>query len=374
MTRKTVNRRRFVQLAGASGALALAGCSGNGGNGNGGNGNGGNGNGGNGNGGNGNGGNDERETIRFVTAPEATSTYPSTQAIAAVVNQNSDQVRVDAQPGPGSAGSIGAVARDEADVGYAENWAVNKVMTDQEPFAELDFTIQNGFTSYAMAVPYATNNQDWETLDDLRNAEGTPTGFLTPPGSGSLEAHKRALLEAGIEEGEHYEVANIGYGDIASAMSEGRISFTVILLLNNTLPSYMQQVTSQNEMKMIDWPEEDAQEAASVQGLKVRRGDFSQHKAHFTNELSDPIYALYSDYNYFMAEGRASEDAVYNMVRTLYDNSEQLSETHYYFDQVPEDDEWWAQNPFPDVPFHPGIARFLEEIGQWNDDWTVGNA
>lgn len=359
-------RRDFVKLTGAVSTASIAGCLG----------------GdeedetGDGDAGDGDGDDDDggEAVIRLSTSGEASGTYAATQGIASIVNNNSDSVRVDATPGDGAAASMGEVDRGEADVGYTENWATASYVNDEEPYNEFDSQFQQLFHAFAFITPYGTNNPEWETIEDVMESDGTPTGFLTPPGSASLEANVRAFEEAGYFRGEDYEVANIGFGEAADAMSEGRIDFSVVLLFNmDPPPSYMEQMLSRNDVHLLSWSEDTVDAANSVDGVNVRMQDFSRFEEMFSSYEGPEYPAFFADYNYVTAQGLIDQDSMYEMMSTLHENREELAEIHPYLAGAGEDESYWVQQPLTQLPFHPGMAEFLQEYGLWNDDWEIGD-
>jgi len=343
-----LNRRNFVKLGTAGGALALAGCLG--------------------------GGGSDEEVINISTSGDDSGVFAASQGLASVVNEHADNVTIDATPGDGAAGSMGEVERAEADVGYTENWATASYINGEEPYDEFESQLQMLFHCFSFITPYGTNNPEWETIEDVMESDGTPTGFLTPPGSASLQANVRAFEELGYYEGEDYEIANIGFGDAASAMNEGRIDFSVVLLFNmDPPPSYMQQLLSQNDVHLLSWAEENIDAANSIDGVNVRMQDFSEFSDMFSSYDEDEYPAFFADYNYVTAEGLISSEGVYDMMTALHENRDELADIHPYLEGAREDESYWVQQPLTQLPFHPGMADFLQDNDLWDDAWEVGN-
>jgi hypothetical protein len=38
-----------------------------------------------------------------------------------------------------------------------------------------------------------------------------------------------------------------------------------------------------------------------------------------------------------------------------------------------ETERYGFVDPIDDIPWHPGIADYLEEIGEWNNSWEVAD-
>jgi TRAP-type uncharacterized transport system substrate-binding protein len=64
------------------------------------------------------------------------------------------------------------------------------------------------------------------------------------------------------------------------------------------------------------------------------------------------------------------ERTVYAFTKTLFDHCTELDAYHRQGQNVRP--ELAARGLFSEIPIHPGAARYLKEIGQWNDAWTIG--
>jgi TRAP-type uncharacterized transport system substrate-binding protein len=77
--------------------------------------------------------------------------------------------------------------------------------------------------------------------------------------------------------------------------------------------------------------------------------------------------------NYVMWTSDAvSEETIYTLLKTNYDNRQALGEAHAAF-RLWSDDDWYPSLMTTEVPVHPGAVRFLKEIDAWNDDFTEGS-
>jgi TRAP-type uncharacterized transport system substrate-binding protein len=75
-------------------------------------------------------------------------------------------------------------------------------------------------------------------------------------------------------------------------------------------------------------------------------------------------------------------DQVYESIKVLHENQEELEEfaPHMWafgFGDVEiegfETERYGFVDPIDDIPWHPGIADYLEEIGEWNNSWEVAD-
>lgn len=68
---------------------------------------------------------------------------------------------------------------------------------------------------------------------------------------------------------------------------------------------------------------------------------------------------------YLTANANASADAVYEIVRLLWENIDELASVHPLFGRWTHDD---MVNSRVTIPFHDGTIRFLKEVGQWTPE------
>jgi len=70
------------------------------------------------------------------------------------------------------------------------------------------------------------------------------------------------------------------------------------------------------------------------------------------------------------------EDVVYKILKGIYDNREKLVEADKGFTPLAKDFvgmQVAGISANPDIPVHPGLAKFLKEHKAWNDKWKTAN-
>jgi uncharacterized protein len=68
------------------------------------------------------------------------------------------------------------------------------------------------------------------------------------------------------------------------------------------------------------------------------------------------------------------EDVVYKMLVAFYKNKDALAKAEPGFTPMAKDFvgmQVAGISANPDVPVHPGLARFLKENKAWNDKWKI---
>ncbi|MFC7154960.1 TAXI family TRAP transporter solute-binding subunit [Halomarina halobia] len=343
------SRRTFLKSSlGAAGALTLAGCLG---------GEGGTGNGG----GNGSGGGSGPTDMVMHTATETTAAYAMSQGIAAVVNDNTDAVRIDARPSEGTNANIGQLNRNEAHIVYIQNWSANKIEEGEEPFSDLSFQPYQVHHLYDLGWFLCSGNDGWETVADIEpDSRVSPT----PRGSGTAEMLEHALGYVTSD----YERISVDYGGQASAMSEGRLDVGAGTFVNFSVePGWLQEMKGTVDLRLLDFPDDATAEMESDPALLVTEIDTGEMEGYA--HAPDPLIAPSLAYN-FVVRNDFSYDAVYGYLEALHGNREGLGEYHGLLTPL-ADEKYFLENPY-DMPFHPAAADFYEELGIWSDDLTRG--
>ena len=323
-------RRSFLAATGAGTAMALAGCSEE----------------------------SSETTVRMRTSTSSTTAYAANQGLASAVNDNTDELFVEAQTSQGTEANIGALSGEEAEMVYIQNWSAHDVQQGNEPFDQLDFEMVQVFHYYDLPWFFISNNTDFQTLSDI---DSDTTVSPTPSGSGTAPALEHALDLAT----DGYERISVGYGDQGNAMNENQLDVGVGTLMNfAATPSWLQEIASSVDMHVLDVEDSTAQAWEDDERLLSQTVDTGQiENADTPGEIAAPTFA----YN-FVSRADLDDELVTTFLETMYDHREELAEYHGLLGTF-EDQEFWVKNMYEDVPFHPAAADFYEEIGVWSDEF-----
>lgn len=78
-------------------------------------------------------------TLRMATSTSDTSAYQMSQGIAKVVNENSENIRLDARPSDGAKQSMRLMDQGELDMAYTDTLNANKIVNDEGEYADNPF-------------------------------------------------------------------------------------------------------------------------------------------------------------------------------------------------------------------------------------------
>lgn len=361
---------------GAAGLIGLAGCADTSG---GGDGSGGDSGDSGGDGGSGDGSGDGTETedvpedaeVMVVgTAASPTANFAAMQGFGTAVNENSDEVYMDVRPSEGMAANIGAMNRDEIDLGLQTDYNAAKIREGEGAYEDLDFElsqiVQTATTEWLL-ISNDESIQSYEDIDsDVRVAPG-------PPGSSVLEYFADIFGALDIE----YNETPVGFGDIGSALAEGRIDVGLAATNNAPTasqqdgaeliePGWVQQIKGTVDAQLLGLSEENFSALQDTPGL---------NPFYIETDLVPDGYAYVPDQvpamvqtTYLCGPTDASYDAIYEMLETAWDLRDSMGDYHNFLSYHQYEDHW-TNRAYEDVPFHDAAADFYEEVGLWEDDF-----
>ncbi|MEE6211164.1 TAXI family TRAP transporter solute-binding subunit [Salarchaeum sp. III] len=298
----------------------------------------------------------------MTTSTKTTSAYAMSQAIANSVNQNTDAVTVDARPSEGTNANIGRLSRDEADISYIQNWTASKVANGEAPFEDIEFTPNQAFHLYDLAWLLASPNDGWTSVADIQSSSRVSP---TPRGSGTAEMLQHSL-DYVVDD---YERVSIAYSNQASAMSEGRLDVSAATFINKSVePGWVQQMKSTVGLRVLQWPDDAVSQLENDPAIIISDIDMSNFEGY--EYAPDTLHTPTLAYN-FVVRNDFSYDTLYSFLETLWAQRESLQEANSLLGGL-EDGEFWTENAYDTLPFHPAAADFYKEKGVWSDEFEVG--
>jgi TRAP transporter TAXI family solute receptor len=381
-------RRRTVLkgIGGASTAGVLAGCSGgSGGGGTGDGSDGSDGGGGDGGGGGdsgddgGDGGDSPTETsssggslnteFTFATPGQSTTAYAMASGMSPVI-QSESPLTMQAKPTSGSTQAMLQMLNGEVALSDGTDLAGLDAVNGEGDFSGAEgghplTAIHSYYWLYfGFLVP---TSSDAEYVSDLAGEPVT----VGPTGPSFVSYVERALKMAIPEE--ELDLQYVNFPNWGSNMSSGRLTMAPYLNVAGVAPSYVQQVLSQNDVRMLGWKEENVQrfrESKRMSGAYYGN-DNSEYAdvSEFTSQ--DETFQVAVQYLWY-ANDMVNEATVYELLTTLADSREDLETVHSAFG-IWQDLEFWPQHFRQEIPIHPGAAKFYKEHDLWNDDLTVAS-
>lgn len=369
----TVDRRAFLGTAATASVGLLAGCSGGGGNGGGGtttqqeggstggttttttqqdtDG----------------GGSLTKSEFTFTTGPSGSLAFQMANQLATRLKRASDLVmNVKAAT---SSQSVALLVTGQTDVAYATSIVGRRAVNKSGSFGKLEHkqNLMQVMSFYWIRVGLAA-----ATGSDIKYYSDLPGNTIAPGPSGAsyLAPFKIALDEAGVTY-DDLDVVSSGPSQLAGILSSGDAAAAGgPLYINNLVPSFVQRIYSQNDVRMLGWKQgviDKIKQNDKVSGFSVPNSELGKDIEKFTS--SEQTFMPSANYVMYSSGGMPSQ-TIYTMLNTIWENLDQLSKAHPGFKPWKQK-EFWMSNMIPAIPVHPGAAKFYKEKGIWSEEFTV---
>jgi len=173
--------------------------------------------------------------------------------------------------------------------------------------------------------------------------------------------------------GSDFKHVQIDMKSNADALEQGTIvGSATYTTAGKSLPAYWKETEIRMDLRVIN-PCPDEIEKIKAAGLAIAevdpKGAFSKDVGP-SKLLGVPILFGYN------ARLDIPEDVVYKLVSAVYKEKDNLVKVDAGFTPMAKDFigmQVQGINANPQIPVHPGLAKFLKEHNAWNDKWKVGS-
>ncbi|WP_163969619.1 TAXI family TRAP transporter solute-binding subunit [Oceanobacillus halotolerans] len=295
------------------------------------------------------GGNDGSSQVNIATAGTAGIYYALGNGIANVWSDEVEGMKASAQSSAGSPQNINYINVGEANVAFSQNGIALQAWEGTGPFEE---PIQNirALTYLYPNLAYFVVGED-EGINDFSGLEGK---VLAPGSVGSgTEQNAREILDlAGIsyEDGGNADVQYLDNAESASQFTDGKVD--MVYIAGGLGHASMMEMSNSRDIKILP-----------VDG-SLRESVLEEYPWYFEYTIPAESYKGQPSEVETVAVGNmliSSEDlddeAVYNMLETLYGNIDQLKNNYQGIADLKVEDGLNGVT----IPLHPGAVQFFED-------------
>ena len=299
----------------------------------------------------GGGGNESADPARISFASGGTSGtyYPIAGAISTLWTDKVEGLTVDVQSTGASAENLNLINNGEAEVALVQNDVMYYAYTATESFAEVDknesfLTLGTVYPEVVQLV--VAGDSGIETLADLKG-KAVSIGDV---GSGVESNAKQILAAAGIGLDE-ITVRNLGFGESANGIKDKTLDAAFVTA--GTPTTAVTELAATNDIKVLSLDQ------AVIDKLCA---DYGYYTA-FT--IPADVYGTAADANTvavkatIVVKADLSEELVYNMTKTLFENLDVVAESHAKGKEMKLESAVDGVS----VPLHPGAAKYYAEQG-----------
>lgn len=297
--------------------------------------------------------------LRMATSTEDTAAYQMSQGIAAVVNDNSESIQMDARPSDGAKQSMRLLDQGEIDIAYTDTLNAQRITKDQGEYEEDPFEneVEQIFHYYDIQGGLVTREDtDIETVNDLAGASVSPN----PVGTAMRDVMMAHLSHA--DGADQMEELALGYGEEASALQEGRADVVTDIRINAELtPSYVQeQYSIVDDAWLLHWPDDvvsSIQEDNSIVGSYYPANQMEGPNYGDRDEewWTDTVYVTFT-------QADTDAEPINELLNVMWENMDELADYHALAGAW-KDIEFLSGKMHPDVGVHEGAQQFFDEQG-----------
>lgn len=312
----------------------------------------------------------ERKSIRWATSSTGSYGYKvAAQMLKALEDALGGEYTVTVNPYPATTAAMKATMNGEAEIGYTADVGMTQVYNNEGPFK--DFKPEKGrmvhtWYAYPMESFMAVYAPKADQFKSLRDFSGKPV-FFTPAGFMNWLNFQRTFKALGYE----FKHVQIGESAQADALQAGTVIGAVAYTTaGRSLPSYWRETELRLDVKVINPSPEEVQKltAANLAPVEINPADAFSKDVGVKTILGVPLLFAYN------VRADLPEEVVYKMLTAFYQQRENLAKADPGFGPMARDFVGMQAkgiNANPDIPVHPGLAKFLKEQKAWNDKWQI---
>jgi TRAP transporter TAXI family solute receptor len=312
----------------------------------------------------------QRKSIRWATSSVDSYGYKVAAQMTKIVEEAlGGEYTVTVNPYPSTTGAMKATMDGEGEIGYTADVGMTELYEGTGSFK--GYTPAKGKLVHAwyaypmesfMAVP-AAKAGDYKCLKDL---SGKPT-FFTTAGFMNWLNFQRIYKALGYDF-KHVQIdAKTNSDALQSGTIAGSVAYTTA---GRSLAPYWKETEVRMDVRVINpCPDEIAKlKAAGLSITDVNPKEAFSKDVGVKTILGVPILFAYN------VRPDMPEDVVYKMVSAFYKNREALAKADPGFTLMAKDFIGMQVNGInanPQIPVHPGLAKFLKEHKAWKDNWKI---
>ncbi len=294
------------------------------------------------------GGNSEggKETLTMATGGTTGTYYAFGASVAQLFNEKISGLTVTVESSGASKANVFSVSDGKADIALVQNDVADYGYNGTDLFA--DSGAEKGFSVMAAAYAEVCQIVAVDGINSIEDLKGKNVS-VGDAGSG-CEFNAHQILEAYGLTFDDITVHNLGFGESADAIKDGKID--AFFCVAGAPTTAIVDLCTTKDVNIINIDDEHAAKLMEkypfYSQYTIPAGTYSSVKE---DAKTVAVKAT------FIVSNELSEDVVYNMTKTLFENSADISHA-----KAAELNTEYAVGSIS-VPFHPGAEKYFKEIG-----------
>jgi TRAP transporter TAXI family solute receptor len=315
----------------------------------------------------------QRKSIRWTTSPVGSYGYAVAASMTKIVESAlGGEYTVTVHPYPSPTVAMKSVMDGNGEMAYTADIGMTEFSKREGAFKGFQPKmpeLAHTWYAYPMESMMATSAKHADKFKCWRDLSGQPV-FFTNAGFQNWLNWRRIFDALGYK----FRHVQIDLSSNAEALQRGSIvASATYTTAGRSLPAYWKETEIRMDLRIINpCPDEVAKLKAA--GLAVVDVD---PKGAFTKDVGVKIakgVPILFGYN---ARLDMPEDVAYKMISAFHKERDNLVKADPGFTPMAREFvgmQAQGINANPQIPVHPGLAKFLKEQKAWNDKWKVGPA
>jgi TRAP transporter TAXI family solute receptor len=315
----------------------------------------------------------QRKSLRWTTSQVGSYGYTIAASMAKIVEQAlGGEYTVTVQPYTSPTVAMKAVMNGEGEIAYTADIGMTQFQERVGGFKDFTPTkpeLVHSWYAYPMESMMATSAKDADKFKCWKDFSGKPV-FYTQAGFQNWLNWQRIFKALGYD----FKHVQIDLKSNADALEAGTIvGSATYTTAGRSLAAYWKETEIRMDIKVVNpCPDEVAKlKAAGLAVVDVDpKGAFSKDVGPATL-MGVPILFGYN------ARIDLPEDVVYKMIKAFYDKRDELVKIDPGFTPMAKDFvgmQVQGIDANPQIPVHPGLAKFLKEHKAWDDKWKIAGS
>ena len=312
----------------------------------------------------------QRKSIRWATSSVDSYGYKVAASMVKVLEDAlGGEYTVTVNPYPSTTGAMKATMDGTGEIGYTADVGMTQVYAGEGGFKNYQpgkGRLVHTWYAYPMESFMATSAKGADQYKCWGDFSGKPV-FYTTAGFMNWLNFQRIYKALGYQ----FKHVQIDPKTNSDALQGGTISGSVAYTTaGRSLATYWKETDVRMDIKVINpCPNEVAKLKAA--GLAVVDVD---PKQAFTKNVGVPQIMGVPILFAYNVRADMPEDVVYKMVSAFYKQRDKLAQADPGFTPMARDFvgmQVQGISANPQIPVHPGLAKFLKEHKAWNDKWKI---
>jgi TRAP transporter TAXI family solute receptor len=311
-----------------------------------------------------------RKSLRWATSSVDSYGYKVAASMTKMVEEAlGGEYTVTVNPYPQTTSATKASMEGGAEIGYTADIGMRELYDGQGGFRNYQPTkgkLVHTWYAYPMESFMAVAAKDAGKYKCWKDFGGKPV-FYTPAGFMNWLNFVRISKAVGYEF-KHLQIDPKTQSDALQAGTiAGSVAYTVA---GKSLAPYWKETEVRMDVKVINpCPDEiEKMKSAGLTVLDINAKDAFTKDVGVQTIKAVPILFAYN------VTAEVPEDVVYKMLSSFHKNKDRLSQIDPGFSALAKDFTGMQAagiNANPDIPVHPGLAKFMKEQNAWSDMWKV---